>query len=166
MKHHFTRFILKFSVITVFLLGSSIGSLPSYANKVIVVPLVDSQLPGIPASRIVELDTAVSQTITPVELQEVDFNGVTLGAYVVPNNRVLVITSITFLPSITPGINQISLIQGQQFRRAWRIPNSEITQLHFSPGMLINSGQNLRARGSNQNESIVETVVRGYEVPK
>ena len=101
-------------------------------------------------------------------LNEVDDGGAYQGKFLVPNRYVLVIRTVTISPgSPGAGLNIISLRQqpvggGPVMRMIWTVPNDRITQLQFSPGIVIAPRHDVRVYNYGTSAGSVYIDVFGY----
>ncbi len=91
------------------------------------------------------------------------------GVFLVPPAKVLVITRVIIQPmNLGTGTLDITLMQsdqqlGDRILKTWRVPNSQLTQLDFSPGYVVSSGSNLKIRNGNSSAgNDVYTSFYGY----
>lgn len=109
-------------------------------------------------------------TIAPDQTQDVLLlapTGGVVGAYVVPEKRVLVITTITFRPiSFGTGFIEVDFLRGLGGNNSdgiWKVPTDRPTQLQLPTGLVISSGETLRLENRASSETSVHVDITGYE---
>ena len=131
--------------------------------------------PSIHPGRVIELSLSSATNTTPLapggrrQFTRVGRDGADRGLYVVPEKRLLVITSVHIFPqNLAPGAVDLILWQRRQvpfrdFARArWTVPQNEVTQLEISPGLLIGQDFDVSIRSNALNDSSVRVKLYGY----
>ena len=126
-----------------------------------VIPTVGR---SIPPSKVLELTCASMSAGGSASFFQVNKVGDTTGVFQVPEGKVAVVTTVQVFPQ-NPGAGTIYLTIRHQFeeRYYWVLPNSEPTQLHFSPGMIIGGAfYSLSAANGASSAGAVRVKMYGY----
>ena len=103
-----------------------------------------------------------------VEVRHGTNDAVSAGVYQVPNDKVFVLTNISVQP-INSGSGTLKVQFGQRIgnqdraREYWILPNSEISQLNFGPGIVISSSSKLIIENESNSAGSIFVKLYGYE---
>jgi len=126
-----------------------------------VIPTVGR---SIPPSNVLELTYASMNAGGSAGFMKINKLGVTAGVFQVPEGKVAVITTVQVFPQ-NPGAGTIYLTirHHVEDRYYWVLPNSEPTQLHFSPGIIVGGAfYTLGAVNSVSSAGAVRVKMYGY----